>query len=101
MSAEPKRRRHRWVKLRLHVYVCRVCGCGRVNGEDRFGGWFTTFHLPDGTSRIDIHVPPCEEGARTSAVLMKYEAAIAAAPPTRKHGVSNDADIPRQPGDAF
>jgi hypothetical protein len=95
LTTTPARKRHRWVKLRLHVYVCRVCGCGRVNAEDRFGGWFTTFHLPDGTSRVDVHVPGCEVGERTAAVLKKHESAIACAPATFKHAGSTDADLSR------
>jgi len=71
------RKKHRWVKLREHVYLCRECGTGRVNAQTRGGEWFTTFHRPDGSSIVDSHVPPCEPGPRTPAVLRKYESAIA------------------------
>lgn len=67
-----KSERHRWVKLRLHVYICRKCGCGKVNAQDARGGWFATFHLPDGRSIAPSHVPPCEVGPRTPAYLAKY-----------------------------
>ena len=71
--------RHRWVKVREHVYICRKCGCGRVNTQTSRGEWFTTFHRPDGRSVVDSHVPLCQPGPRTAAALRKYEAAIAIA----------------------
>ncbi len=68
-------RRHRWVKVRLHVYICRQCGCGRVNARNHRGEWFTMFHRPDGTSTIDVHVPACAAGPRTGAYLRHHERA--------------------------
>ena len=70
--------RHKWVKLRLHVYICKVCGMGRVNHEDS-GDWRTTYHHPDaaGTSRVQSHVPPCIVGPRTLKYLSKYAQEIA------------------------
>lgn len=67
---------HRWVRLREHVYVCRICGTGRVNAEAP-GGWATTYHTPDGRSSVELHVPPCRPGQKTSAVLHKYAELIA------------------------
>lgn len=69
-------KRHKWVKVRIHVYVCRDCGTGRVNAQDA-RGWFTTFHRPDGRAIVDTHVPACEPGPRTPRVLAKYASAIA------------------------
>lgn len=68
-----KQIRHKWVKLRIHVYVCKTCGMGRVNHEDS-GEWRTTYHYPDaiGTSRVETHVPPCIIGPRTERHLAKY-----------------------------
>lgn len=68
--------RHSWVKVRIHVYICRWCGTGRVNAQTRSGDWFTTFHRPDGSSIVDSYVPPCEAGPRTAAALAKYRSAI-------------------------
>lgn len=74
-----KTKRHRWVKLRIHVYICRDCGMGKVNVEpdSNAADWRTTYHFPDGTSRIETHVPPCVPGPRTADYLKKYEGQIA------------------------
>ena len=68
--------RHSWVKLRVHVYICRRCGTGKVNAQDAAGAWFATFHCPDGTSLRSAHVPPCEVGARTAQYLQAYADAL-------------------------
>jgi hypothetical protein len=70
---------HAWVKLRIHVYICRKCGCGRVNWQNKNGEWVTTFHTSSGHSISSTRRPPCEVGSRTAPALRKYEAAIAAA----------------------
>lgn len=70
-------KRHRWVKVRIHVYICRDCGMGRVNSEREPGWWVTTFHRPDGTSRRATHVPACEPGPLTADYLEKYGDIIA------------------------
>lgn len=75
-------KRHKWVKVRLHVYICQKCGCGSVNAQDSRGGWFTTYHKPDGTSAIERHVPPCEVGPLSTTYLTKYASAIACAVPS-------------------
>ena len=67
-SENVKRSRHKWLKLRRHVYICRKCGTGRVNSlED--GHWLTTFHLPNGESRMAMHTPSCEVGQHTERYL--------------------------------
>jgi hypothetical protein len=89
-------KRHKWVKVRLHVYICRQCGMGSVNAQDSRGGWFTTYHKPDGTSAIERHVPACERGSLTDAYLKKHESAIAGADVARagttvNHPIENGA----------
>lgn len=71
--------RHSWVKLRLHVYICRKCGLGKVNGQRANGDWFVTWHEPSGWSHTVKATPACAVGPLTPAYLKKYEAAIAAA----------------------
>lgn len=65
--------RHRWFKLEEHRYICRKCGCGKVN-ECPAGKWVTTFYRPfpgsapwrdfDGTP-----TPGCEVGPLTEKWL--------------------------------
>lgn len=71
--------RHSWVKLRIHVYICRKCGLGKVNAQRTSGEWFVTWHEPSGMSHTVKATPPCQRGSLTSQYLKKYEAAIAAA----------------------
>lgn len=87
---QPGTKRHKWVKVRLHVYICRQCGCGSVNAQDGHADWFTTYHKPDGTSEVARHVPACEPGAFTAAYIKRYESAIACA-------VSNQAPASKVP----
>jgi hypothetical protein len=68
--------RHRWLKLRIHVYICRTCGGGKVNALDG-GHWQTTYHLPDGRSIVLAKTPACVPGPRTRAYLAKYYDEIA------------------------
>lgn len=70
--------RHRWVKLRIHVYICRTCGCGRVNAQDMSGRWFATWHLPNGESVVTIKTPECAVGEKTQMYLAKYATEIGA-----------------------
>lgn len=79
--------RHRWVKVRPHVYICRQCGCGKVNALGR-DGWRTTFHRPDGTAVVATHVPACATGPRTGAYLTHHASAIACAVPARRRHVT-------------
>lgn len=78
-EATDGRRRHRWLKLRLHVYICKQCGCGRVNAQTARGEWFTTFHLPTGRSVRPAHTPACEPGPFTARYLAKYRRELEAA----------------------
>lgn len=65
--------RHRWCKLRLHVYICRKCGAGKRNETDNHGEWFTTYFLPNGeTVRGPRAVPACERGPKSETYLAKY-----------------------------
>jgi len=70
--------RHRWVKLRIHVYICRTCGCGRVNDQDMSGRWFVTWHLPNGKAIATAKTPECATGEKTQAYLAKYAKEIEA-----------------------
>jgi hypothetical protein len=72
-----KKIRHSWVKIRIHVYVCKRCGMGKVN-SDGADGWQTTYHFPTGVSRIEHYTPPCEAGPLTPKYLAKYAKEIAA-----------------------
>lgn len=76
--------RHKWIKLRLHVYICRQCGTGKVNAENGPGNWEATYHQPDGTSAVYAHVPPCAAGRLTERYLAKYAPDIAAADREKK-----------------
>jgi hypothetical protein len=79
-AAPPKRTRHKWVKLRTHVYVCAKCGTGKVNAfDDRQVGWTATWHKADGGTQVGGETPPCAAGARTEAALVKYAVEIAEA----------------------
>jgi hypothetical protein len=69
-------RRHSWVKLERHRYICQVCGCGRVNALEG-GRWLTTFHLPSGQSVRTKQRPACVVGPRTWDYLERHAAAIA------------------------
>lgn len=70
--------RHRWSKLRAHVYICRTCGTGRVNSRDETG-WLATWHRPDGSSILGGPTPGCVVGPRTEAALAKYATVLALA----------------------
>jgi hypothetical protein len=59
---------------------------GRVNAQRRNGDWFVTFHRPNGSSEVLMHVPVCELGPLTAKYLKAHEAAI--------NGGAN-ADLPR------
>ncbi len=55
--------------------MCRACGTGRENSRTA-AGWQTTYHLPDGSSRVLLKRPLCVPGPRTPAVLRKYADAL-------------------------
>lgn len=69
--------RHKWVRLREHIYICRTCGAGKAHAQVN-GQWETTFHTPDGWSSPRRYTPACEVGEHTPAYLAKYAADIAA-----------------------
>jgi len=71
--------RHRWVKIKIHCYVCRQCGMCRENGQRENGQWFVTWHDPRGVSHTVAATPPCAVGTLTAKRLKHYEAAIAIA----------------------
>jgi hypothetical protein len=80
VASAPKRKRHKWAKVRSHVYVCAKCGTGKVNAfDERSFVWTSTWHKADGGTQVDGPTPPCEAGVRTSAALVKYAVEIAAA----------------------
>lgn len=68
--------RHRWVKLRLHVYMCRSCGTAYENRHQTMGNWERVYFLPTGETRRLRQVPACEPGPRTPAALKKYADAL-------------------------
>jgi len=64
--------RHSWRKIRTHCYVCRKCGLCRENKQDRTGGWFTVWYLPDGSRVRSLTRPACERGPLTDKRLAHY-----------------------------
>lgn len=76
MAATTARRRHRWIRLRVHAYICERCGCGKVNTHTGGGGWVQVYHTSDGRASAARQVPECVKGLRTSAALKKYESVI-------------------------
>jgi hypothetical protein len=73
-TVEGKPKRHKWIKLKVHVYLCRVCGLVKEHREDE--GWRTKYHLPDGTAHYFDSTPPCVNGEKTDERLKKYEIEI-------------------------
>lgn len=61
--------RHAWVKLKLHNYICRKCGTGKRNAQDRSGEWFATYHRATGEIVTSRYVPECEVGQLTTERL--------------------------------
>lgn len=70
-------KRHRWLKLRTHVYLCTSCGCGRENFHDADAGWMVRWHRSDGETAYGSPTPPCEPGPRGALALDKYAARVA------------------------
>jgi hypothetical protein len=83
--------RHRWVRLWEHTYICRQCGCGKLNKEKGPNRWETEYSMADGTVAVRSLTPPCEVGELTPLRLRhlaNWEAKQAAkppAPPPRTH----------------
>lgn len=80
--------RHRWVKLKTHVYVCAKCGTGKRNVLGRGVAWFQKWYLPNGTAIVDSHTPPCAVGVYTDERLRKCASAIACSDDTRARVVN-------------
>jgi hypothetical protein len=76
MRDETPKPRHKWVKLRLHVYLCRKCGTGYVNAQTAGGVWYRTYHRADGISEVSTCVPECAPGPRGARALQKYADAL-------------------------
>lgn len=76
MDSERARKRHRWVKLRLHVYICRDCGTGYENLCVAPGQWERVWYLANGSNQLAGLTPECSPGARGAAALRKYADAI-------------------------
>lgn len=70
-------KRHSWVRVKVHCYVCRTCGTCKVNAQRDNGDWFVTWHLPTGESHDVPATPPCQVAALTPKRLKHYESAIA------------------------
>lgn len=68
--------RHRWVKLKLHHYVCRQCGMGKVNNEQSPGHWVAKWHTPDGDVIEMRLTPPCAPGPKTAERLAHVNAVL-------------------------
>ncbi|CAB4177418.1 hypothetical protein UFOVP998_36 [uncultured Caudovirales phage] len=92
--------KHSWVKLRLHHYICRKCGCGKVNAQDDRRLWVTTYHLPTGESKALRHTPQCEWGPKSLAYLERYDSEIAAFVAARLAARAAKAAAPVQPDEA-
>jgi hypothetical protein len=59
-------KRHAWVKLELHKYICVRCGCMKRNVP--WGvRWRPVFTLEDGfvVDQQPARTPPCEPGPRS------------------------------------
>jgi hypothetical protein len=61
--------RHAWVRLKPHNYLCRKCGTGKRNTQDRSGEWFATHHRATGEVVTSRYVPECEVGKLTEERL--------------------------------
>lgn len=77
--SEGTKPRHRWVKLAVHRYICLKCGTGKVNAQVSGNYYETTYHTPDGRSRVLKATPPCEPGPKTAVYLAKYATEVEAA----------------------
>jgi hypothetical protein len=73
------------VKLELHVYQCRKCGCGRKNvpPATRRGRWGKVFFRPIAGSlplrsfgKMDPPTPECERGDLTDHWLQERLAPV-------------------------
>lgn len=59
------RPRHRWERVEVHRYRCRLCQIERRNWLDPdTWQWFTTFAAPGQPPRRSLQTPPCAAGVR-------------------------------------
>lgn len=66
---EPGPKRHRWLKLKEHWYVCLDCGTLKENRKQG-GEWVQWFTRPyEGKPFASRFVPPCEVGPLTAQLL--------------------------------
>lgn len=62
---ERPRGRHRWDRLDVHHYRCRLCQVERRNWIDPdTWQWFSTYAAPGQPPRRSTHTPPCAAGVR-------------------------------------
>lgn len=61
--------RHSWLKVKLHIYICRKCGSKKVNVEKSPNNWVAEWHTPDGDVIELRHAPPCAAGPLTAERL--------------------------------
>lgn len=72
-----KQKRHKWIKLRIHHYVCYVCGMHKENVEEGSAWWRTHYTFPTtGHTRVEDKVPPCVIGKHTAKMLLEHQRAI-------------------------
>lgn len=76
MMNDDRASRHSWVKLRLHVYLCRRCGTAYENRQLTTGDWRRMYFLSPGENKYLDRVPICATGKRTDAALRKYADAL-------------------------
>ena len=69
-------KRHRWVKLRRHVYMCRHCGTAYENKPAARGQWYRVWYAADGVDRLGGLTPPCAPGVRGARALLKHADAL-------------------------
>ena len=62
-----KQRRHSWVRIREHNYMCKRCGMGKINIQTGEKSWEQNYLFPDGTEGRRERVPPCEDGEFTAS----------------------------------
>lgn len=79
-----RRERNRWVKIKIHWYVCAKCGMVCENFE-RDGVWRSRYFFPTDppTTRVEHHVPECVPGPKTPERLAKFNDLITAAIPPK------------------
>lgn len=86
-----KPKRHKWIKLRIHVYLCRTCGTKKETDPESF---FTRYTTPDGHTRREKFTPPCVFGPKTEEYLAAHADEIAVHDdPTKPHAYRSWSDV--------